>query len=67
MYVQTGLQHVKPRHSGTTAGYAFGEIEFYHVSAVRKIKYGESDPLVPKRKFKMKVMVKQKFQSAYES
>ena len=67
LYIQTGLQHVKEKINGENAGYATGEITFYHVSAKKKYVPDVDKPMLPRRTFKMKVLLKYKFAFAYES
>ena len=48
---------MKEKIDGENAGYATGEITFYHVSAKKKL-VDETKPLLPKRKFNMRVLLK---------
>ena len=58
LYISTGLQHVRNKTTGENAGYASGEMTFYHVSATKKFLPEEDKPMLPKRKLKIKVLLK---------
>ena len=56
---------MRSKYVGKNAGYATSEITFYHVSAKRKFGTDNNEPYLPRRRFKIKVLLKQKFEFAY--